>query len=113
MADEANSIKTLKLNSGEEIISLVLNLNDPDRWYMLEYPLRVEHWVDSDGMDRFELFPFLFSSNDFHLKLRTAAVAVLANPNQVMLRKYRKVADAMQNSAEALESLHRRGHTSR
>jgi glutamine synthetase type III len=113
MSDPTIQIKTLKLTSGEEVISQILNLSDPDRWYMLEYPLRVEHWVDNEGMDRYELLPFLFSSNDFHLRLRTSSVIVLANPNKVMLRRYRKVAEAMDNSAEAMESLHRRGHTSK
>lgn len=113
MADSTIQVKTLKLQSGEELISQILNLSDPDRWYMLEYPLRVEHWVDNEGLDRYELFPFLFSSNDYHVRLRTNAVVVLADPNEVMLRKYRKVAEAMSNSAEAMESLIRRGHTSR
>jgi hypothetical protein len=113
MADGPIQVKTLKLLSGEELISQVLNLSDPDRWYMLEYPLVVQHWFDSDGQDRYDLMPFLFSSADHHLSLRTSAVAVMANPNSTMLRRYRKVSEAMANSAEAQETLHRRGHTSR
>lgn len=113
MADNTVQVKTLKLISGEEIVSQILNLSNPDRWYMLECPLRVEHWVDNEGMDRYELFPFLFSSEDIHVNLRTTAVACIAKPNSVMKRRYRKVSEAVSNSAEAMESLHRRGHTSK
>jgi hypothetical protein len=113
MADPAIQVKTLKLQSGEELITQIINLADPDRWYMLEYPLRVEHWFDENGQDRFDLIPYLFSSDDYHLRLRTSAVACMAQPNTVMLRRYRKVSEAMANSAEAMESLHRRGHTSK
>lgn len=115
MADTKGPIqvKTLKLLSGEELISSVLNLSDPDRWYMLEYPLVVNHWFDSEGNDRYDLLPFLFSSDDFYLRLRTNSVVVMAEPNSIMLRRYKKVSEAMSNSAEAQEALHRRGHTSR
>ncbi len=113
MASDIIQVKTLKLQSGEEIISQIINLSEPDRWYLLEYPLRVEHYLDEDGQDRFDLLPFLFSSADIHLQLRTGAVAVMAKPNSVILRRYKKVVEAMSNSAEAVESLHRRGHTSK
>lgn len=102
-------LKTLKLISGEELISFVLNMDHPDRWYMLEYPLRVEHWQDDQGLDRYDLLPYLFSSQDYQLNLKTTAVAVIAEPNSVMARRYKKVTEVMSNSAEALESLHRRG----
>lgn len=111
MADSTIQVKTLKLTSGEELVSQVLNLTDPDRWYMLEYPLRVEHWYDDQGQDRYDLIPYLFSSDDFYLKLRTGAVACIAQPNNLMLRRYRKVVGAISNSAEAMESLQRRGNS--
>jgi hypothetical protein len=91
-----------------------MNLKEPDRYYMLEYPMRVEHWVDQEGHDRFDLIPFLFSSEDIHVQLTTKAVATMASPNRIMRKRYKDIVEQVSSRAEAAELMHRkRGSSSK